>query len=509
MILLKLKYLNMMRKQYFISVLLVVLTLSWVEAQENTISFKSILSEGFENNYNIKLQQLSLEKADYTLLKARGGLNAFLNTDLTYGSGINPSLDNDGTKSWQTEFVIPTRLGVNFYSGFRLERTINFDPTGNTPFNTSGAFAGLKIPLLNGLGKSSLLNTDILVSETNKSAFDMELSNEILTYFSKLLINYLTLKQSIEELNISKNILFESEKYRNDIKALIEKDQIPLSEESRANSLYIQNLQQLNMSQMQATQVYFNTKTLLGVDNFEKTDSLPSLSDAFPNPMKKDIYSFVDLNIQRVDSLIKLTPQYKSIELRVQEEELLLKQARNQKQNPLDLDILLSSFGSNENSRFNLNSTFNGLPGTSLLITLTHNLPVRNQQRRGAYLEQLTEFNISKTNLSQYLYENTVNTKLKLDLLKQKVEMFDEALTLSNLMEKNYQDELAKFQLGSATQTDVIVVLEDYFDALKSVNNLKYDVWKSYIEIKFLLGDLPKSEGELNSFYLIGLFDQI
>lgn len=499
----------MKTKQYFILVLLVVLSFGRVIAQKNTISFKNILAQGFENNYNIKLQQLSLEKADYMLLKARGGLNSFLNTDLTYGSGLNPSLDNDGSKIWQTEFVIPTRLGVNFYSGFRLERTIQFGESGNTPFNTSGAFAGLKIPLLNGLGKSSPLNTDILVSETNKSAFDMELSNEILTYFSQLLINYLTLKQSVEELTISKNILVESEKYRDDIKALIDKDQIPLSEQSRAKSLYVQNLQQLNMSQMQATQVYFDTKTLIGVDSFEKSDTLPYLSDSFPNPTKKDINSFVELTISRVDSLIKLTPQYKSIELRVREEELLLKQARNQKQNPLDLDIRLSSFGFNENSRFNLNSTFNGMPGTSLLINLTHNLPIRNQQRRGAYLEQLTEFDISKTNLSQYLYENSINTKLKLDLLKQKVEMFDEALTLSDLMKKNYQDELTKFQLGSATQTDVIVVLEDYFDALKSVNNLKYDVWKSYIEIKFLIGNLPKSEDELNSFLLLDLFFQI
>ena len=76
-------------------------------------------------------------------------------------------------------------------------------------------------------------------------------------------------------------------------------------------------------------------------------------------------------------------------------------------------------------------------------------------------------------------------------------------------MKKNYQDELTKFQLGSATQTDVIVVLEDYFDALKSVNNLKYDVCKSYIEIKFLIGNLPKSEDELNSFLLLDLFFQI
>jgi outer membrane protein TolC len=96
-----------------------------------------------------------------------------------------------------------------------------------------------------------------------------------------------------------------------------------------------------------------------------------------------------------------------------------------------------------------------------------------------------------------------------LDLLKQKIEMFDEALLLVNLMKENYEDELAKFKLGNSTQTDIIVVLEDYFNALKSLNSLKYDVWKSYVEIKFLLGDLPKNEEELNNFLLLGLFYQI
>ncbi len=496
-------------KPHFIFIVILMFFFLKGIAQGNVLTFEKILSEGFDNNYNIKLQKLSLEKADYTLLRARGGLNAFVNSDLTYGSGINPSLDNDGTQILQTEFVVPTKLGIDFYSGFRIEKTLEFgDPS--TPFNTSGAFAGIKIPILRGFGRASLLNTDILVSETSKKAFNEELSNEILTYFTRLLINYLSLKESIEEYNISRDILEESEKYRNQIYALIESDQIPFAEKSRANSLYIQNMQELSISQMQATQVYYDTKTLLGVDNFKKTDSLPNLTDSFPNPTKAEIFEFVEEKLPIVDSLIKSTPQYKSIALRVNEEELLLQNAKNQKLNPLDLDIRVSSFGSNENSTFNLNSTLNSnLPGTSLLITLKHTLPIRNQQRRGAYLEQLTEFNISKTNLNQFFFESIVNTKLNLDLLKQKIEMFDEALLLVNLMKENYEDELAKFKLGNSTQTDIIVVLEDYFNALKSLNSLKYDVWKSYVEIKFLLGDLPKNEEELNNFLLLGLFYQI
>lgn len=494
-------------KYYFNIIILLISLVSCfqVNAQSDFLTFEKILNSGFENNFDIKLKKLSLNKADFTLLKAKGGLNAFANTDLTYGSGVNPSLDNDGTQILQTRFVVPTKLGVNFYSGFRLERTIQFG-NPNTPFNTSGAFAGIKIPLLRGLGKASPVNTDILVSEINQNAQEQGFSNEILTYFANILTNYLTLKEAIEEYNISKDIVDESKIYRDQIYTLIENDQIPLSEKSRANSLYISNLLKLNVSNMQALQVYYNTKTLLGINNDEKSDSIPILLDMFPDPNRDKIIGFIETKKSNLDSLIKNTPQYKSISLDVNENEILLNNAENQKKNPLDLDIRVSSFGSYENRAFNLNRTFNSIPGTSLLISLTHVFPIKNQQRKGAYLEQLIEYDISKTNLEQYLFENKVNVNLSLNLLRQKIEMYDETKLLVDLMKENYEDELQKFKLGTSTQTDIIITLDNYFDALKSLNNLKYDVWKSYVDIKFILGDLPVNENELNNFLLSSIF---
>lgn len=494
-------------KYYFNIIILLISLVSCfqVNAQSDFLTFEKILNSGFENNFDIKLKKLSLNKADFTLLKAKGGLNAFANTDLTYGSGVNPSLDNDGTQILQTRFVVPTKLGVNFYSGFRLERTIQFG-NPNTPFNTSGAFAGIKIPLLRGLGKASPVNTDILVSEINQDGQEQEFSNEILIYFANILTNYLTLKEAIEEYNISKDIVDESKIYRDQIYTLIENDQIPLSEKSRANSLYISNLLKLNVSNMQALQVYYNTKTLLGINNDEKSDSIPILLDMFPDPNRDKIIGFIETKKSNLDSLIKNTPQYKSISLDVNENEILLNNAENQKKNPLDLDIRVSSFGSYENRAFNLNRTFNSIPGTSLLISLTHVFPIKNQQRKGAYLEQLIEYDISKTNLEQYLFENKVNVNLSLNLLRQKIEMYDETKLLVDLMKENYEDELQKFKLGTSTQTDIIITLDNYFDALKSLNNLKYDVWKSYVDIKFILGDLPVNENELNNFLLSSIF---
>lgn len=493
--------------KYFFNVVILLISLVscfQANAQNNILTFDQLLKLGFENNFDIKLRKLSLNKADYSLLKARGALNVSISTDLTYGEGVNPSLDNDGTQILESKFIVPTKLGIDFYSGFRAERTIEFG-SPNTPFNASGAFAGVKIPLLRGLGKTSPLNTGIEVSKTNKEALEKEFSNEILNYFSRILINYLTLKEVVQEYNISKDILNESKRYKEQIFTLAKNDQIPLSEKSRANSLYIGNLQKLTIAKMQASQVYYGTKNLLGIDQ-QKPDSIPTLLDIFPDPKKDEIFAFIAEKENNIDSLIKSTPQYKSISLGINANEILLNNSKNQRKNPLNLDIRVSSFGSYENDAFNLRRTFNGTPGTSLLVTLSHVFPVRNQQRKGAYLEQLAEYNISKTNLEQYLFESTVNVNLNLNLLRQKTEMYDEAKLLTELTKQNYQDEVDKYKLGNSTQTDIIVTLNNYFDALKSLNSLKYDVWKTYVDTKFILGELPKNEDELNRFLFSSLF---
>lgn len=495
-----------MNRYFNIVILFASLALHFqVNAQTKSLTFGKVLSDGFENNYDIKLKKLSFSKTDYTLLKATGALNPLLSTELVYGSGVNPSLDNDGTQTMQTKLVLPTKFGIDFYSGFRLERTIEYGSTSYA-FNGSGAFAGVKIPLLRGIGKTSPLNTEIEISKINKKVIGVEYSNQILTFFTQILSNYITLKEAKDEYDIVKKIVSESKKYRDEIFILVENDQLPLTEKNRANSNYYDKLQKLTISNIQVLQVYYETKNLLGIDNDQKSDSIPELLDAFPEPKKEKINAFIDAKIMNVDTLIKSTPQYKSIALGVSQSEILLKNAKNQKKNSLDLDFRISSFGSFINGQYDLTKTFNSTPGTSFLVSLTHDFPIRNQQKKGAYLEKLVEYDISQTHLKQYLFESSTSVRLNLKLLKQKTDLFYETKILVNFMKKNYEDEQEKFKLGNSTQTDIIIALDNYFDAYKSLNNLKYEVWKLYIEIKFRLGELPKNVEELNQFLLFELF---
>ena len=69
------------------------------------------------------------------------------------------------------------------------------------------------------------------------------------------------------------------------------------------------------------------------------------------------------------------------------------------RKNVLNLDVRVSQFGSYENGAYNLNSTFNSIPGNSVLVSLKHNIPIKNEKQKGVYLEQLVEYDLSKTYL--------------------------------------------------------------------------------------------------------------
>ena len=496
-----------MNRNFNILILLISLALNFqLKAQNNVLTFQKILNEGFENNYNIKFEKLSLTKANYTLLRANGFLNPSIDTKIVYGEGTDPTFTNDGTEYVQTNFIVPTKFGVNFYTGVRLERTTEIETPENVLFNSSGAYAGVKIPLLKGLGKTNSGNSFIEVSKINQKALGEQFSNEILTYFSELLINYLTLKEVIEEYGIQKNIVAESKIYKNQIYILADNDQIPLVEKNRANSFYNDKLQQLTISNIQVLQVYYDTKILLGINDNENSDSIPELMDQVPDPNKKKLIEYITKKRLTLDTLIKNTPQYKSISLGVDENKISLNNAKNQKKNLLDLNIKVSRFGSYDKGAYNLNSTFNSNPGTSVLVSLTHSLPIKNQSQKGAYLEQLIDYDVSKISLQQYLFESTTSVELNLALLKQKIDLFDQTKLLIGLIKLSYQNEVDKFRLGNSSQTDVIISLNNYYAALKSLNLLKYDIWKIYVGINFKLGELPQNVEELNEFLFSDFF---
>lgn len=494
-----------MKQKFKILTIIIFVILTYnINASENAISFSDILTEGLENNYNIKLQKLEVDKSNYTLMKANGYLNPYFETGLVYGSGVDPTITNDGTQYFQTNFVLPTNIGIDFYSGVRLESTNLIQEKFN--LNSAGAWIGAKIPLLRGLGGNSEINTFINTSKLNQKAKEQQFSNQILTYFKDLLITYLYLSQNKGQYQIKEIEFDESIKYQQDIYELVENDQFPAVEKNRANTLVNQKQNELIEAKISALEVIFNLKKLLGVDTYFDLDSLPILADTIPNPNVKKIKEFISQNSD-LETQIKNTPIYKSIALNLKAEELSMDNAENQEYNPLDLDIKVSRFGMYPNGVYKLNDALNSTyPGYSVLLTLSHTFPIGNEQKEGIYLEQQVEYNKLKTNLDQYVFNTTTNVRMNFTILEQKLVLYEQTENIVKLMKQNLLDEKDKFKLGNATQIDIILSFNNYFNAELSLNSLKYEIWGNYVNLKYMLGELPNNKQELTDFSLVNFF---
>jgi len=475
------------------------------QAQDVVVSFQQLLSDGFENNYNIKLETLSLEKSEYTIMRAGGFLNPFFDSEVVYGSGVDPTITYNGTRYAQTNFVLPTKWGVNFYSGARVERSFLID--NDFMLNSAGAWVGVSLPLLRGLGKNSNVNTFIKTSELNKKALEEQLSNEVITYFRDILMAFLSLKKNETNARITQEALGAAKKYREDINILTENDILPKVENNRAEALFTQRKQQHTNAVLEGVNSFFNVKLLTGTGLNRIIDTLPQLTDEIPNPDIDFLKKYIAERKGKIDTLIKNTPQYKNISYRIEEDRQLLANAKNQKHNPLDLDAKVSKFGMYPHGVYNLNNALNSnYPGYSVLLTLTHRFPITNQQQRGAYQEQLTTYETTKTYLDQYVFETKMNSERLLNNLNQMLSLYRQTERVADILMQTYKDEQEKFKFGSATQIDVILSFDNYYDALITLNTLKYDLYNTFVQIKLLLGELPDNQEAIIAFSFMEFF---
>ena len=493
-----------MRNKIIFFSLWTVVSLS-LHAQETVVSFQQLLSDGVENNYGIKLESLSLEKSKYTLMKAGGYLNPYFDSEIVYGSGVDPTIDHNGTRHAKTNFVLPTKWGIDFYSGARVERTYLI--SDKFMFNNAGAWVGVTLPLLRGLGKNSDVNTFIKTSELNKKALEEQLSNEVITYFSDVLIAFLSLKKNEVNAQIAYEAYKAAEKYKEGIYKLTKNDALPRVENNRADALLNQREQQYTNAVLEGLNAYFDAKLLTGVAGTAAIDTLPKVIDNVPNPDTELIKQYITDRREVLDTLIKNTPQYKNISFRIEESKQLLANAKNQKNNPLDLDVRVSKFGMYTNGSYNLSEALNSnYPGYSVLVTLTHRFPITNRQQRGAYLEQLTEYETTKTYLDQYVFESKLNAKRLLNNLSQMVTLYQQSLKVADIMRQTLHDEQEKFKFDNATQIDVTLSFNNYYDALVSLNTLKYDLYTTFVQVKLLLGELPENKEAINAFSFMEFF---
>ncbi len=481
----------------------VLISLGWNAAAAMEVKFETVLREGLQNNYDIRLQKMALEKSSFIVMQSEGYTTPYFSFDLTTGSGVDPSISNDGTNIFELNFIVPTSIGINGYTGAHAEYSKFLNP--DMHFNNYGVWAGVKMPLLRGLGYNSPENAAIRSAEVNRQASDQKLSDEVMSYFRDLLSAYLILKRDVELYAIEAQALEKARKHQQKIRELIDRGELPRVEQNRTAAHVISYEQRLNQAKLDSLNSYYALRRLVGVKSQGILLSIPEVVSRVPDPdlqRVKDLlvrYSSID------DATIMATPVYKNISLMKDIAKIELDKAENQKLNQFDLDFRVSWFEMTTNAHYG--DVFGtDYPGASALLQLNYTLPVKNVQQEGAYRAQQIEYRSRKLNLEQLLFESKLKVQRILMSLQDSLALYERERKLIDVRKRAWQDEILKFKLGSATQIDIILSFDSYILSTRSLNKLKFTIHDLIVQLKYLLGELPAGENQLNSFSLANYF---
>lgn len=467
------------------------------------VEFESVLREGMQNNYDIRLQKLAIEKSSSNVLQTQGFTTPYFSFDLTAGEGTDPTVTNEGTAFLEENFVVPTRLGIDFYTGIHVESSENLQPTMN--FNNLGVWAGVTMPLLRGLGENSPANTAIQSAEINSEASDQQLSNEIMSYFRDLQTAYLALKHGIDQYDIDAKSLAEAKKHQQGIRKLIAGGALPKVEDNQTTALVIQYEQKLNRTKLSTLNSYYALRQLTGVKDQSILFEMPDAVSNVPEPDLKRVNDLIIKHSSIDDAMIMSTPYYKNASLLSDVEKLQLDKAENQKLNQLDLEVRASWFQMTDTAHY-ADAFDSEYPGASALVMLNYTLPVKNVQQEGAYLVQQAEYRSSRLNLDQLLFDTKVQIQQIVMSLQLLASHYERDRELVDVREQAWKNEILKFKLGNSTQLDVIQSFDNYFASSRIFNGRKFRIHDLVIKLKYLIGELPETEKQLNDFSLANFF---
>src|SRR5689334_16751385 len=117
-------------------------------------SYEAVLRAGLEKNFDIKLSELDLKSMKGQAVTAIGLTNPYMSFDFKSNAGTEPTLTYGNYKTLDAGFVVPTRYGVDYSTGFTVGRINNVEyPSPDIPMNEAGAWASVSVSLLRGLGR--------------------------------------------------------------------------------------------------------------------------------------------------------------------------------------------------------------------------------------------------------------------------------------------------------------------------------------------------------------------
>ncbi|MCX6250874.1 MAG: TolC family protein [Bacteroidetes bacterium] len=475
----------------------------------DSLSTFRVLQTGLEANFNIRLKKHLADESQGQLTSVKGAFNPQLSLNTSGLYGTDPTITTRNSYSLEGQLMLPTRLGLKFYTGFRLSNETeiitgvpNLYPEQNILINQSGMWAGFSMPLLRDLGRNNSGNVLFLSTLMMNKAQNVSLTDEICQFIKNTLIYYYNSYKSVKVFKILKDADKDAHDYFSDIESRIADEQLPKVEVYRAKAYQVNIALQLSVAKNEITNSFYDLITTLGMKEIMIPKTLPVFLDSLPDPASFPWNQYSSYIFKNVDSLVVSTLYYKSQELITASSQIAMNGARYNKLNELNLDFRYEYFGSTSDMPISdFRNTFSsGSPGTALNLTLSYKIPFKNEERKGDYLAKLSSYEFNKTQLEKIKFESKLQVIKLLSDLGNLITYFKNEAELADLEKKTFQSEVQKFNLGASTQIDMINTYMDYNTALMNMETGRLAIMTRLITLKYLIGDFPTTTDQLINY---------
>jgi outer membrane protein TolC len=477
----------------------------------DSLSMYRVLQYGLEANFNIRLKRHEVGESAGQVKSLKGVFNPQLSLN-TYGFyGTDPTVTFMDSYSVSGQVLVPTRLGIKFYTGFKLSTETEIIsgvpgvfPSTNMPINESGMWAGVSVPLLRDLGKHNTNNAAFLSSAMMNRAQNVSFTDEVCQFIKNSLTYYYISYQRVRVFRILKDADKDAKEYLKDIQLMITDEQIPKAEEFRAKAYEINIGQQFSEARNQITNSLFDLVTSIGQKGMLKPKEVPLFLDSLPDPAQFPWHQYSAYVMANVDSLVVNTSYYKSQELATSATMITMQAAKYNKLNDLNLDLRYMYFGSTAYQPFSefSQSFTSGSPGSSVNLTLAYKIPFKNEERKGDYLTKVSSYELNKTQLEWVKFNSKNQVFQLLSDIGTLIPLYSNQVELADLEKKTWNNEVKKFKMGTSTQINVINTYMDYNTALLNVENGRQSILTKIIYLKYLIGDFPASSDQLLKYNL-------
>jgi outer membrane protein TolC len=477
----------------------------------DSLSIARVLQYGLESNFDIRMKWQVVNQSQGQVQTNKGAFNPSLNVTGYGFYGTDPTVTFFDSYYVSGQFLLPTRFGAKFYTGFKLSTMTeiisgvpDYYPSTNMAINESGMWAGVTMPLLRDFGSNNSSNASFKASLMMNKAQNISFSDEVCVFIKNTLSYYYNSYLRLKIWKILSDAEKDAKEYLNAIEEMIKAEQIPKAEIYRAKAYETNINQQYDAARNEINKSLYDLITSIGGKGSLSAREYPRFLDSLPDPSKFPWENYSMWVLNNVDTLISHTSYIKSQKMSMEASKIEMKAAKYNKMNELNLDLRYYYFGSTAYQPFSdFNQTFtSGSPGSSVNLTLTYKLPFSNDVQKGLYVTKLSSYELNKTQLEKTVFNSKMQVFQLLSDLGNLIKIFKNQIELAALEKRTFDNEVQKFKMGTSTQINVINTYMDYNNALLTAENGRQAIITKVIILKYLIGDFPTSSEQLLKYNL-------